>query len=315
MKKIKGILVGGFGILLATVMSVGGLARAEEIPNGISVSPSSEKIVLTPGDDYSGTVTVRNPSTTGESFSYEAHTDSFFVENGNEVTLGTQNDYTKMKDWITLSNEKGTLRAGESAEIDYTISVPENAPAGGQYAAVVVATVPSQGGGEGTTIREVWQIASTIYASVAGETTLSGEIRDNNIPSFILNPPVQASFVVENKGNVHTDVTYYMQIYPLFSNEEIYTNEEDPDVSNVMPGTTRAIVNSWDGAPQVGIFKVVQTVKAFGGESVVEKMVIICPVWLLFLILFIIIAIIIWIVMRVRARGKKARKSDSNSEA
>lgn len=314
MRKIKSkLLIGGLAALLILATGAGGTVRAEEIPNGISVSPSSERIVLSPGDNYSGTVTVRNPSTTGEGFSYEAHVDSFFVDDDYTVALGTENDYTKMKDWITLHNASGMLQAGESAEIEYTVLVPDSAPAGGQYAAIVVATTPSEGS-EGSVIHEVWQIASTIYASVAGASTLSGTISDNNIPSFVLNPPIEASFTVENTGNVHTDVTSYLQVFPLFSDEEVYTTEEDPEVLNVMPGTTRAVINSWDDAPQVGIFRVVQTVKAFGGESVVEKMVIVCPIWLLFLIFFIIAAIIIWIVVRVRNRSK-ATKRQASKEA
>lgn len=311
MKKLKvNRWAGGLIALAAAVVGISGIAKAEEIPNGMSVSPTSSKIVLSPGDSYEGVVTVSNPSNAIEDLSYEAHADSFFVDDDYAISLGTINDYTKMKDWITLSNESGTIPAGSSAEINYTISVPENAPAGGQYAAIVVATVPPQGG-EGTTIREVWQIASPIYASIAGSSTLSGTISENNIPSFVLNPPVEASFVVENTGNVHADTMYYLQVYPLFSDEEIYTNEEDPEVVNVMPGTKRAVINSWNDAPQVGIFRIIQTVKAFGSESITEKTVIICPIWLLFLIIFIVVALIIWIVMMVSKHGKKSRASES----
>lgn len=312
MGKVKNIFViGGLATLLVAGVSAVTMVKATDVPNGLSVSPTSNKIVLMPGDEYVGNVTVSNPSNMGASMAYDTHVDPFFVNDEYSVTLGTENDYTKMKDWITLSNESGVLQAGESADVEYKISVPESAPAGGQYAAIVVATAPPAGG-EGVSIREVWQIAMPIYASIAGESTLSGTISDIDMPSFLLNPPIQASFMVENTGNVHTNVTYYMQVFPLFSDEEIYTNEEEPVVSLVMPGTKRTIVSSWGDTPPVGIFRVVQTVKAFGSESVTEKTIIICPVWLLFLIFFAIIAVIIWIVMRVRARGKKSRKETAS---
>lgn len=304
MGKIKSrFLIGGLAALLIVTFGVVGITRAEEVPNGLSVSPTTNKIVLMPGDEYVGKVTVHNPSTAGESLAYDAHVDPFFVNDEYSVTLGTENDYTRMKDWITLSNGSGVLQGGESADVEYKISVPESAPAGGQYAAIVVATVPSTGG-EGVTIREVWQIAMPIYASVAGESKLSGTIGEINMPSFLLNPPLEASFIVENTGNVHTDVTYYTQVFPLFSDEEIYTNEENPGTSLVMPGTKRAIVSSWDNAPQVGVFRVVYTVKAFGGESVMEKTIIICPIWLLFIIFFAIFALIFYLVLKAKARKK-----------
>ena len=313
MGKIKNnFIIGGLVALLVAAISVTGMVKAEEVPNGLSISPTTNKIVLMPGDEYVGTVTVRNPSTMGETMAYDTHIDPFFVNAEYSVTLGTENDYTKMKDWITLSNESGTLQAGESADVEYRISVPESAPAGGQYAAIVVATVPSTGD-NGITIREVWQIAMPIYASVAGESTLSGVISDVSMPSFLLNPPLEASFIVENTGNVHADATYYMQVFPLFSDEEIYTNEEDPGTSLVMPGTKRAIVSGWDNAPQVGVFRVVYTVKAFGGESVMEKTIIICPIWLLFIIFFAIFALIFYLVLKakVRKKAKMAKKPEN----
>ena len=54
--------------------------------------------------------------------------------------------------------------------------------------------------------------------------------------------------------------------------------------------------------PLVGIFRAKQTVKIFGEISIVEKTVIVCPIWLLFVIIFAIAAIIIYIVAKARKR-------------
>ncbi|MBQ9180593.1 hypothetical protein IJ135_00645, partial [Candidatus Saccharibacteria bacterium] len=123
-----------------------------------------------------------------------------------------------------------------------------------------------------------------------------------------------ASFTVNNTGNVHMDIDYYLQVYPLFSGEEVYTNEENPSHAIVLPETSRYISQEWSETPQIGIFKVRQTVM-FGSDdsqkSVTEKMVIVCPIWLLFIIFFIIAAIIIWIVMRVRGRNKTSKRTSA----
>ena len=86
----------------------------------------------------------------------------------------------------------------------------------------------------------------------------------------------------------------------------------------VLPGASRAISQTWDNTPSIGIFKVRQTVyyDSMDNEpSVTEKMVIVCPVWLLFVIFFLIAALIIWIVMRVRARSKGSSKKSEEKSA
>ena len=62
---------------------------------------------------------------------------------------------------------------------------------------------------------------------------------------------------------------------------------------------------SWDGAPHLGIFKVKQTVKFLGETKTTEKLVFICPIWLLFIILAIIFLIIFLIVNRAIKGGRK----------
>ena len=109
---------------------------------------------------------------------------------------------------------------------------------------------------------------------------------------------------------MHTDAEYILQVWPLFSDEEVCTNEEEPDTSMIMPETERYHAQTCN-LPSMGIFKAKQTVKIFGETSIIERTIIACPLWVLFLILFVIIAIVIWIVMKVRG-SKKRGQSRSN---
>ncbi|MBQ1528169.1 hypothetical protein IIZ77_00805 [Candidatus Saccharibacteria bacterium] len=87
-----------------------------------------------------------------------------------------------------------------------------------------------------------------------------------------------------------------MQIYPLFSGEEVFANEEEPKETWVMPEKNLYSSVTWENTPSVGIFRVIYNVEYEGVESKVDKMVIICPLWLLFLIILAIFLIIfrIW---------------------
>lgn len=318
-----------FGLVGFVAMALGLLINGDSVL-AFSVTPMKQTVSLAEGDSYTGRVTAFVNEQQGGTFYYEASIKPLTVnDNNNEYAAATniKGDHNDIVNWVTLSNGKetadangvvkGSLELGESVDFSYTIDVPKDARGGGQYFAVVITSVPNpneDNNGGNLAIRDNISIISSVFAEVAGDINVSGIISDNNVPSFLTNPPITTSFLVKNEGNTHSEVTYYLQVWPLFSDEEIYTTEEKPGADYVLPDTTRYVKQTWDKTPAVGIFRVRQTVyydSTDSEPSVTEKLVIVCPVWLLFLILFVIIAIIIWIVMRVRSRGKNKRARDA----
>lgn len=315
---IKKIMVG----VLVFCTCLGTISRSVYADsNSMTVSPPYQKVILTPGETYRNSLMVSNASGSTRDLKYAVEVGSFSQHKNDEsvddygsVDHVSISSYNQIMDWIKIDKEKGTVAPGDQAEIGYTIEVPENAPAGGQYATILVIdeTTKSDPDDGNVTIDQTFQFASVIYAEVAGKTDKIGEILDNSIPSFLLNGPLTAESMVKNRGNVHTDAEYVLQVWPLFSNEEICTNEEKPETSLILPDTERYHAQTCD-LPSMGIFKAKQTIRIFDETSVVERTIIVCPLWLLFVLLFVIIALVIWIVMKVR--GGKKRSSSSNSES
>lgn len=286
--------------------------------NTMTVSPPYQKMILTPGETYKNALSVFNSTNSTRDLKYAVEIGSFSQHASEESKddYGSMDhinvsSYNQIMDWIKIDKDHGTLAPGETAEIGYSIEVPEDAPAGGQYATIlVVDKTTSDTSGEGNImINQEFQFASIIYAEVAGETREDGAIIDNSMPSFLLNGPLTAESMVKNNGNVHTDAEYTFQVWPLFSDEEICTNEEKPETSLILPDTERYHAQTCDNLPSFGILKAKQVVSIFGETSIVERTVIVCPLWLLFVILFAIIALVIWIFMRVRKR-KGSQKDD-----
>ena len=327
--KYKKILFGVVGFALVLV----GLGGLSSDVSAFSVSPMKQTITIQPADTYSGRVEafVVNEDNGGETTYYEAWVAPLTIDDANEgytATFDKTSDQTDIVNWVTVSDGDetakygdkvaGVMEPGESVDFTYTVNVPDDARGGGQYFAVIIQQVPdpSTEGNGNVGIKNYVQIASVIYAEIAGDIKVSVSITNNDVPGFLLNPPLSTSFLATNDGNTHAEITYYMQVFPLFSDEEVYTTESSPNSVYVLPETTRYVEQSWDNTPSVGIFKVRQTVyyDSLDNEpSVTEKMVIVCPIWLLFLIIFVIVAAILWIVMRVRGRGKKGRKSGASS--
>ena len=313
-KRIKNLMV-VLGVLVGSLVGVSGaFASFDDMDTVMTISPPSQRMILTPGEDYEGSISVSNSSNAKYDMDYSVVVGSFNYVKDEEgktdyedLDVDKVTGYNQMMDWIELKKDKGTIQKGGTDVIPFVIHVPENAPAGGQYATIIVQNDVDfgTGKGEGVAVESNVRFAANLIAEVAGETKNVGSVLENSIPSFILNNQLSANSLVKNDGNVHTDAEYTLQVWPLFSDEEICTNEEEPETSMIMPETERYHAQTCN-LPAVGIYKATQTVKIFGDTSVVEKIVVFCPLWLLFIILFVIIALIIWIVMKVR-NGKKRK--------
>ena len=328
MAKYKKKLSGLVGLVTVLV----GVVAPYTTASAFTVTPQAQEYVLAPGQSVTGEVKAVNSYDAKGKFYYVAEVVPYSVSKDGEYSpdFDATDDHTDITNWVTMSDEdesgakevRGVLEPGEEGSAYYTITVPRNARGGGQYFAVRVKNdleATQKAEKEDTaTIKEVVGIASLVYVEVSGDIIVKGEITDNNVPSFVLTPPISTSFVVKNEGNTHAKISHYLQVFPLFSDEEIYTTEEKMGTHYVLPGATRMITQTWDKTPAVGIFKVRQTVyydSLDSTPSVTEKMVIVCPIWLMFLVVFAIAAIIIYFVTRAKARkSSKARKEHAEAE-
>ena len=227
----KGLVTALIAVLsLIGVVTSGRVVKAAgEV--GFSVSPMKQEIVLNPGDSYRGTFTVSNPASSPNDFSYTVTVTPFYVNNmGDDMNdytpvFNEESDRTLITRWITLiSPTSGTIAPNSSDEIEFVINVPTDAPAGGQYAAITITSANDSSAAEGSTgIHEQLAIAHTVFAEIAGNTEKKGEIMDPSVPSFIFSGDLTASVRIKNTGNVHGKAVYKLQVFPIFSDEEVFT--------------------------------------------------------------------------------------------
>lgn len=276
---------------------------------GISVSPMIQKIILSPGETFTGSFTVFNQAGNQGDLNYETEVIPFFADENYDAIYEETEDYNQIVDWITIDNGTGTLTPNSGASVDYKIDVPKDAPSGGQYAAIRVISINNQSDNStnnmNANINVRYGIAYTIFAEITGTTERHGEIESVDVPGFIFSGNISGSSSIKNTGNVHGTAKYTLQVFPLFSDEEVFTNEEDPDTGTILPDRTRYMETKWNDTPAVGIFNVVYTVEFEGVTAQVSKTVIKCPIWLLFIIIFAIAAIIIYFISRAKSRKNR----------
>ena len=290
--------------LIAALLFSLGISNQVGATTLLTVSPPSQKISLIPGETTKGSLKISSPNRSDGTGKYKVSVSPFTIDDSDNSAQFTANgDYNQIVDWITLDWEEGELEPNQSVEVTFSIKTPRDAPAGGQYAAIMVSSVNDNVEENAVNIQNNYQIAHLIYADVAGQTTRGGKIGDVSLPGFLFSGNITASTSITNDGNVHSYATHILRVLPLFGDEEYYTNEEEPTENLIMPEATRYTSISWDDTPNIGIFRVNYIVEYEGVKKEVSKMVIVCPLWLLFIIALILALIIIKIVL---GRKKKA---------
>lgn len=277
--------------------------------NTFTILPMSQRFALEPGQTYKGKLSIVNPSDATQDFSYRVSIMPYNVV-GSDYTadLSTQYNRSMITEWIKVEEPTGTVKPNETKELEFTITVPTDAPAGGQYAAIAVAADPAQSATEGVEVQSIFEMASLIYGTVAGETKHEGTVLENNVPGFSTVSPVTLTALISNNGNIHEDATFVIAVSDFFSGKVILPNEENDGRYSeiIMPETTRQVEREVSNLPALGVVKVRQTIYYQGQEpSVVEKNVIICPIWFLILLILTIAAIITTIVLIIKKHRKR----------
>lgn len=302
MKKRNKIITLVTGLLLTTFLVIANAVNVSAVGQ-FSVSPMYQLVTLTPGEEYTSNFEIINPKDNTLPFYYTIEIEPFYVDNENNMVFEKNASYNEIIDWIEIQSVEGVIQPNETSEIRFTITVPENAAPGGQYVAINVKSAEYEVNNSTVDLRNVFTASHLVYADVSGESVRKGSIKDVKVPAFLFDGHISGSATIINEGNVHSQATHTLRIYPLFSDEEVFTNEEEPSKKWIMPGATSFASLEWKETPNIGIFHVIYNVEYEGVESTVDKYVIVCPLWLLFVIIFLIILLAIRIIT-----GRKKQK-------
>jgi hypothetical protein len=253
--------------------------------------PMSKEVALNPGEVYRGSITVSNPASATVDLNYVIDVMPFNVaDESYTIDFVTSSDWSRIVDWITIDEPTGVIEPNDKKEIFYTITVPQDAPSGGQYAMLGVKAVDNSDESDQVSVKNVFEMASIIYARVSGETTHEGDILANSIPGFVTNGEPIVSTTLTNSGNVHEIAQVKISVKNPFTGEVVFPTDDEVNSFSefVMPSSTRLITRHLNNVPALGVFEVTQDVMYLGVDSELThnvKTMIMCPLWFLALVI------------------------------
>ena len=272
------------------------------------ITPMTQKMELKAGESYTGTIKVANPADASREFSFEAEVSPYGVVGEDyTVDLKTKSNHSMIADWISLEDADGTLKPNEATNIKYTISVPEDAPAGAQYATIVVSQNKDEAKKEGMNVDNIVEMASIIYGEVEGETVMDGHILANEVPGFSTTAPILVSARFDNHGNVYDSAMITITAKNNLTGEVYLPTETNEGVYEelILPDTTREVKRNVEGLPFLGIVHIEQSINYNGETSKVERDVIICPVWFMVLFATVVMALFALVLRLVMKHRRK----------
>lgn len=282
----------------------------------LAVSPGLIEVdLLTPGQVYEGEFTVLNPTLDGATSHYSITAGPLtFDDEYYSPAFDDASDFNQIVDWVEIAEPSGELAPQERRTIKYKITVPEDAPAGGQYMSFLVSAEDSAASGqsEGVAVAARSRIAVLLYSTVAGETREEGHVIENNVPAIVFDQPIKTSSLIINSGNVHIKAKYTLRIYPLFGEEEIYTNEESPVVSTVIPDTTLYNEKVWEDTPALGLYRVEQEIDFGDRIDRQETVTLVAPTWFIVLAFLFIASVMYGLIERISKRKEAKSQRQEN---
>lgn len=272
-----------------------------------TVYPMRQDMKLEAGKVYEGELNVAIPADAEESFRYRASVEGYFTED-QAADAEIRSTMNQIVDWITIENPTGEIEPNGTATVKFSIEVPVDAPAGGQYATIGISEdVPV--GDEGLMIYDVGELSSIIFAEVAGETVRDGEITSNYIPGFVTTVPATVAVTAVNAGNVHETARVKIVVRNAFTKEVIFPLEGEPEefAEVVMPASIREITRDLSVLGNLGAYEVTQDVTYLGETSYNTQLLLVCPLWFIALVTATVV-VAVWTIIKLHIRREKARR-------
>ena len=311
----------GVGFLsIAPVWAEDGEEESESIGTSISLSPVSKVLELSSNSTYSDTMQVKNDGKEDlEVEVYAAPYSYVYSEDEDAYKLGFshENNFTQLARWITFKDQGGswvkqatyTIKPGETLDVNYKVTTPDNIPAGGQYAVIFAHTLSGVATTSG--IKTEASPGMVVYGrSTEGEAIVSAEISNMTVERRANEESKQENFFasakVKNTGNVDFSAVGVLKVDAIIGAGSYETASTGNNARiSVIPESELVVSDEWAESPSFGIYKVSWTVTAGEETETVEKIVFVNPVPFIIFSIILLTIVVVFVIIRVRKRKER----------
>jgi len=250
-KKIASVTALTAAIALVAFLSLRAYAQetAETTPGdlGIQISSPIYNFDIDPGSTAQEIIKIRNISSSAKTFYPEVLDFKPTGETGAPTFLKADESasYTySLSSWIKISKEGLTLKPNESAALNFTVTVPQTAEAGGHYAGILFGTTAPATTGSGAAISN--KVGSLVLVRVAGKADEAATVKEFTTPKNSYETgPIDFVVRIENSGNIHIISKGNIEIKDTFG-KSVAILPVNSKNGNVLPESIRRFDNKTD---------------------------------------------------------------------
>ncbi|MEN9922005.1 MAG: hypothetical protein RL097_281 [Candidatus Parcubacteria bacterium] len=240
----------------------------------LSVSPTLFEMTANPEQEWVSTIRVVNANP----YDITIYTDVVnFAPQGESgqgkflPILKEESGGQTFAEWVTLEQTELTIKAEQTAEIPFKITVPANAPPGGHFGAILIGTKSLDSGSGQTAVETSQVVTSLVFLRVTGDIIEEGIIREfKGAQRIVEKPEMDFELRFQNKGNVHILPQGEIKIFNMWGEERgIIPVNRQTLFGNVLPNSIRKYSFHWSGEwslADIGKYSVVATL-AYGDGS------------------------------------------------
>ncbi len=176
---------------------------------GVQISPLRFEAQLRGGEEYRGTLRLKNFDTEPQRVTLEA--ENFIVTEDTEnisfypSNRASHRSVPEVSEWVTFSSSQVVLQPGEAREVPFTVRVPLEAPTGGYYGALFATISAPPSDGETSRIAINTRMGALLILAVHGKEPARVEGAMELTPRRTVEFSAPAQFFVRiiNSGNLH----------------------------------------------------------------------------------------------------------------
>lgn len=299
----------GLVMLVVTVIFIAQTTGAEASSSlGLIVSPPLVEKSVSPGESVSDVIKVTNPTTSVLSVSVSVKDFVAKGETGDRTFINSADNTSPyvLGKWISF-DDKFTLGANESKDIEYSVNVPKDAEPGGHYAVILFSPTTndsSTNDSSGAIIMP--SVGPTLLITVNGDIKYNAKIKEfSTEKNFYLESKNKINFKTrfENNGSVHVVPTGNIVIKNTLG-KTVSTIDVNKEKSHVLSDSIRAFNSSWEKSYGFGLYKATLTLNYGDGKTMSGDVSFWIIPWKETAGAIIIILIFVWVLSRLEWKKK-----------